>query len=270
MPIDTSGTEEDEDQSAQDEIDAQKTRIASPQQSRAENFDARGKTTYKKGKQVQASAPSYQTVGATKAQWMTMTPTERAKWGQHLLAMGIITAAQATDPSTLAKYWSAYAEEAGASFAAGNKKASPYSVSLADGEVIKLLGGVDGGTGGSGGIPDGDQTTTSTSFDITNPAEAASKIQDVFRAAFGREAAPGELSQLAASLQEAEYANPVNTDQVTTYAGGNAVAQKTTSTGGLDSTYYLTQKAKSAPEYGAYQAATTYANELFKAIASPV
>ncbi|MEW1959771.1 hypothetical protein [Kineococcus sp. NPDC059986] len=282
------GDDEDSDLTAQQKIDAQELRTASPQQDRAETteqarngkYGGKGKDGKIHGmKQVKDAqgnvisqgnvVVSKTSVGQTKADWIRMTPEQRAAWGQHLVKLGIITAAQAVDPTTLAKYWSAYAEEAGAAYQAGDKRASPYSVSMADGKLISLLGGPDV-AGGAGGIPDGDQKTSSQSFDITNPTEAASKIQDVFRAAFGREAAPGELSKLAASLQEAEYANPVTTNQVTTYKDGRAVNQKTTSTGGLDGNYYLTQKAKASPEYGAYQAATTYANELFKAIASPV
>lgn len=92
-----------------------------------------------------------------------------------------------------------------------------------------------GGTGGAGGAG----TTKRTS--ISAATEAASAIQTVFKQVLGRDATSKEVSSITKQLNAAEKKNPVKT---TTDSAGNI-----TYTGGIDATQFLTEIAKSLPEY---------------------
>jgi hypothetical protein len=273
VPIDLTGTEDDTDdtetaltakeKAAARPLVGKTTGTTSPQQNRAEQARINGR----KVKPAPTKVVSMTTVAQQQAEWIKKSPAEKAEWAQHLVDLGILSADQARDASTVAQSWTNYVESAADAYAAG-LKISPWQAAEQDGDLIKAMGGPALGAGA--GHPDGDVTQTGKTFDITNPTEARSKINTVFQQAFGRDAAPGELAALASSLQEAEFDSPVNTMQTDTYKGGAIVNSTAMKTGGMDSTQYLMEKAQKRPEYGAYQAATTYFNALIDAIGNPV
>lgn len=114
------------------------------------------------------------------------------------------------------------------------------------------------------------KTTSQTAVDLTDPQTAAALTTKVFQDLLGRDPMPGELGAYAAALNSAEQAAPVTTTTTTQYdSQGNPIHQDVTKAGGLTAegeAQMLEQKAKGTKEYGATQAATTYANALQAAI----
>lgn len=98
------------------------------------------------------------------------------------------------------------------------------------------------GVGGAGGGVGG--TTKRTS--ISAPTEAAGAIQTVFKQVLGRDATKKEISSITKQLNDAEKKNPVKT---VTDSKGNI-----TYTGGIDATQFLTEIAKTLPEYSTKKA----------------
>jgi hypothetical protein len=124
--------------------------------------------------------------------------------------------------------------------------------------------------GGAGGGPHPTtQTNTSKSFNIPTVEDAHAATRQLFQALMGRDPDHGELDRYASMMTSYAQKHPTVTKQTqTTDIHGNTTSSSTSSggysQGGI--TDMLSQKAKADPEYGAYQAATTYTNALIGAL----
>lgn len=114
------------------------------------------------------------------------------------------------------------------------------------------------------------KTTTDTKVDFTDPATARALTSSIFQQLVGRDPGAGELGQFAAALQQAEQSAPVTTSTTSEFNSlGEVVSQSSKSSGGLTAAgreQLMKEKLQQTKEYGAFQAATTYANATKRAI----
>lgn len=111
------------------------------------------------------------------------------------------------------------------------------------------------------------KTTTDTRVDLTDPRTAQAIATQVFQRAMGRNPKQGELERFAAALAKAEKANPITSVVTTEFdtTTGEAIGQNTVTSGGMTAEARAMigeNQAKKDPEYGAFQAATTYQGAL--------
>ncbi|MET9385310.1 hypothetical protein ABZY09_30620 [Streptomyces sp. NPDC002928] len=104
-----------------------------------------------------------------------------------------------------------------------------------------------------------------TRVDLTDPDTARAISTKLFQDLMGRDPGEGELSAYADALHSAEQNSPVVSSTTTQYdlTTGQPIGSSTTQSGGVTSdgkAYIQEQQVKKSPEYGAYQAATTYQN----------
>lgn len=213
------------------------------------------------------------TVSQAKQQFYNMSEADRKKWAQHLLSLGLITEAQSRDFYTLQKWWEQLVTDAAGVYNNGSgKRLDPWATArLVAGDADAIAARQ---AEGRAAMPfTGTKSQTSTSVDLTDPTTAKALINDVLAQALGRAATPDELTAFTAVLNEAERKNPTQTVTSTTYQNGDAVSSSSTSSGGLTGAarqQLLMDQAQESPDFGAYQAATTYYGALLQAIRSPV
>lgn len=196
--------------------------------------------------------------------WYQMSDEERSAIGMRLYRAGILKSA--TDYDGAFSAWKYAVQEAGNFYTAsgGTKKITPW-------QFLSILEGNAAGKAGGGGP----RTTTQTSRSVNLPsaADAEAAVKTIFQEAFGRDPNKGELSRYSSLLIGKAKANPsVSTTTQTVDANGNATSS-TTSSGGISAAglqQSLLDEAQRDPEYGAYQAATSYMSALMKSIAAPV
>lgn len=213
---------------------------------------------------------SFSTVGEMQNQWYAMDPQERISLARTMARFGLIS--NEDDYFNAQKVWYAAVEEAANYYNYGGRKISPY-------DAIGLFAGLDTGwrtKDGKNGLLAGGvskartETFTDSKVKMLGPTEAKALITDVFKSELGRAPSAGELSRYTSSLAGAAKKNPVQQTQTVRYdATGRAVDRQTTESGGVDFQQVSQDKAQADPEYGAYQAATTYMNALLSAIGSP-
>lgn len=115
------------------------------------------------------------------------------------------------------------------------------------------------------------ETTYQKSIDLTDPTTAKAIATSVYQQLMHRDPGNGELGSFGDALRQAEQNAPVVTNTTTEYDmnTGEAIGTSSQTTGGLSSEgkqYLAEQKIKKSKEYGAVQAATTYANALENAV----
>lgn len=120
-------------------------------------------------------------------------------------------------------------------------------------------------------LGDGRAQQTDTRVDLTDPRTAQTIAMRAFQQAMGRNPNQGELTTFAAALAKAEKSNPISATTTTQYnmETGQVISQDSTTSGGLTAEARAMMgenQAKKDPEYGAYQAATTYQNALMQAV----
>lgn len=111
------------------------------------------------------------------------------------------------------------------------------------------------------------KTTTNTQVDLTDPDTARAIATSLFQDMVGRDPRAGELKGFASALHAAEEASPVVQTTTTEFdtVTGEPVGADTVSEGGLTAegrALIGQNRIKKDPEYGAYQAATTYQGAL--------
>ena len=211
------------------------------------------------------------TVDEVKGQVLAWHGTsEFDRWGKRLLGLGLIDAGDETSVEILDAVWQD-AVDLSARFLAAGKKVTPWKAA----ELLSQGAGAGNGSryGSSGGAFTGNRSSTSRSVDLTDPATAKAITNDSLSQALGRAARPEELAQFLQVINSAERANPTVTSSNTRYDKGEAVSQSSTTSGGLTSagrSQMVTDRAQALPEYGAFQAASTYYNALVSALDSPV
>lgn len=179
-------------------------------------------------------------------------------WGDLLVEQGWVDEADSRDFDTLDGVWRMAAAKS-AEFQEWGRNLTPWDVVT----LMSPLAGSGGGRGGSGGGP---TTTVSTSVNLTDPDTARAIVNRALSAKLGRAANDEEVASFINVLNAAERAAPTTTTS-TRSADGSRVSS--TTTGGIAAPgreQLAIDEAMENPEYGAYQAASTYYNALISAL----
>lgn len=210
------------------------------------------------------------TLSEAKGEFYNWSESERRKWADHLIGLGLLAPEDAEDYGSLRDTWFDVVDET-ANFTTAGKELDPW-------DVASLIAGGEKGAAARKAARDkanftGTKTTTSKSVDLTDPATAKALVNDTLSRQLGRAATDEEVVEFTNVLNNAARANPSITTTATTYEGGEAVGQSSTTSGGVTAAgqqQMIQDEAMATPEYGAYQAAATYLPTLFQAIGSPV
>jgi len=211
------------------------------------------------------------TVDEAKGQVLAWHGTsEFDRWGKRLLGLGLIDPGDETSVEILDAVWQD-AVDLAARFLASGKKVTPWKAA----ELMAQSGTSGGGSryGSSGGTFTGTRSSTKPSVDLTDPETAKAITNDALSRALGRAARPEEAAQFLQVINSAEKSNPTLTTTNTRYDKGVEVGGSSIRSGGVTDagrTQMVTDQAQEMPEYGAYQAASTYFNAMVDALGSPV
>jgi hypothetical protein len=180
---------------------------------------------------------------------LTWDEGRQVELANKLIAAGMLT--ETYSFLDLRKAWETLCDYA-ADHAKAGQKLTPF-------DMIDLYGGDKNAS-----------EVVSRQVTISNPDQARGLLDSALSSQLGRRATQTELDDFQAQLNSAQRANP--TVDTTTYdASGHAT--QSVKTGGVDESNYTDKYARTgklSAEYAHYQAATTYANALFKAIGAPV
>ncbi|MFF4020000.1 hypothetical protein [Streptomyces sp. NPDC001843] len=183
-------------------------------------------------------------------------------------------------PLEAGKLWKKLVKEA-ALYGAAGKKVSPFDLMAS---YVQASGGANAWknmgvweintqtgerryTGPGTYLGNGKAQMVDTRVDLTDPDTAKAVATKLFQDLMGRDPGAGELTNFASALHSAEQNNPVVATTTTQYDmdTGQQLSSSTTSSGGVSAEgkqYIGEQQVKKKKEYGAFQAATTYANAL--------
>jgi len=187
-------------------------------------------------------------------EWYNFDEDKQAGLAQDMYRYGLLE--NAADYDQAFKIWSLACQHA-AGYAEHGKQVTPYM-------VLDLLGGQFGKGNGLGGGP---KTTTSTSrsTSVITDASAHNAVRAMFQEQMGRDPTKSELRRYSSMIISRSKAKPtVSTTTSTTTAAGNTTSDTVTKAGygAEDVEEDLRSRTENDPEYGAYQAATTYMNVL--------
>lgn len=110
---------------------------------------------------------------------------------------------------------------------------------------------------------------TSTSYDISTKEDAHAIFLTASQQLLGRDPTKAETKNFQSALNAMEKSNPTITTQTSKYVGQELQSQTSTTKGGVKEgarQVLATEDIKKDPEYGAYQAATTYFDALMQTI----
>lgn len=159
--------------------------------------------------------------------------------------------------SQLAGLWGAYVQQAASYYAAG-VRLSPWDI------MSKDMASREAAVAKPRTV-----TQTSKSFDLSTEGDAKAIFLTAAQQLLGRDPTKSETKKFQAALNAMEKANPTITTTTSNYLGSELQGQESTTTGGVKEgsrQVLAMEEAKKDPEYGAYQAATTYFDALMDAI----
>lgn len=166
------------------------------------------------------------------------------------VALTGIDVSRASDQD-MAKIWGSYSAQSAAYWMNGlGKPITPWDVIAMDRKNRETQG---------------PKTSTNTSYNLSGQGDAKYIAQQAARSLLGRDPTQSEINTLLNSLNAAERANPT-VSTTTTQVDGNS---STTTTGGVTDATRAMQaqdQFKNSNEYGAFQAATTYYNDMISVI----
>lgn len=191
---------------------------------------------------------------------LQMSMDEKRMLAQSLYKAGIIG-----DPNDFSKLYGVISDavKMAALSSSSSKQISPWD---AIGMMMEFNVGKDGTS--AGGKP---PRTTDSVVNIPSPSDAKSLITSIFQKGIGRDPTEDEVKKYTAMVVGVAKKNPTTSTTDHTYdASGSQTGTSTVNQGGPDYNQIVTDQMRTSPEYGAYQAATTYYNALQQAFASPV
>ncbi|MBK6874008.1 MAG: hypothetical protein IPG94_22310 [Kineosporiaceae bacterium] len=205
---------------------------------------------------------SYLPADVAKSKWYLMSQNERDSLAQRMQRAGLIS--DPRDYDAALKAWN-YAVEEASGFTTAGKDMTPW-------DFLDLVEASGSGNSRGSGTPK-KQTATSTRVNLPSKADAEAVVTQILQDALGRDPDKGELARYSSLLIGKAKANPEQTSTTTTYnADGSSSNSSTVTSGGYSSAAMqqdLLNQAKADPEYGSYQAATTYMNAVMSAIDAP-
>lgn len=226
--------------------------------------------TRETGPRPDSETPRQKTLSESVQEFYLWDEKERRKWGEWLVRLALIAPEDVNNYKVLEDAWKEIVQDAANLYAGGaGHKMDPWQTARfisgdeADRERRRKSFADEAPFTGT-------KTQVSSSVDLTDPTTAKAVINDVLSQMLGRAANPEELSQFTATLNAAERANPTKTTTTGTYQDGDLLSSSSVSSGGVDRGQVIQDRAMNLPDYGAFQASTTYADALFRAIQSPI
>lgn len=217
------------------------------------------------GKQVPKPVMDFETVtaGQLADQWFTMDGVDRNRYKDTFILMGLINPQRATDQD-YSQIWVSYVKQL-ASYAAANPNNKITIGDLLDADLKKKE---QQDPGLSELMRTGKRTTTRTSTNIQKSSnlDARALMDAAARSLLGRKATAEESAKLLSIVNQIEAENPeVTTSTQEEDMYGTVLSQNSTTTGGVSAgarEQVAREQAEANPEFGAYQAATTYMGSL--------
>lgn len=157
----------------------------------------------------------------------------------------------------IAQLWGAYSQQAAEYFARG-KKVTPWDVLAMDMQQREAYMNTPRSV-----------TQSSTSYDMSTREDAHGIFMTAAQQLLGRDPTKAEVASFQKALNAYEKANPTVTTQTTSYMGDTVTGQTSTTKGGVKEgarQLMAVEDVKADPEYGAYQAATTYFDAMMDMI----
>lgn len=208
-----------------------------------------GQGVYSAGQQAFSKVPLSQLA----SQWYTMDQASKDKFEAQLAMAGYKT--ETFSDADLGNLWASYAGQA-AAYNEQGRNLTLWDVLAMDAKNHQTAKPVT-------------TTHTDVSTNVSNYQDTHALFMSAAQSLLGRAPTAAETKSFQKTLNAYQQANPTKTTQTsTTDAMGNT--SSTTSTSGGTTQAGLTDLAQQAaqqnPDYGAYQAATTYFNALLGAI----
>lgn len=225
--------------------------------------------------QTQPRTPSWWSVDGATGQYFNWSQKQRDDFRAKGLLSGLLT--QGAGDLESYSLWQNLVNQA-ALYGAQGQQVGP----------LDILSGYVKGNSNGGWIKQGDfevnpvtgekryvgpkfKTTTQTNLNLSDPATARAIATKVFQDLLGRDPGQGEIGSYATALSQSEMQNPSNTTTTTQFdpTTGEATDASSVTTGGMSDdarALLASDEAKKKPEYGAYQAATTYMHALDQAV----
>lgn len=157
----------------------------------------------------------------------------------------------------VAQLWGAYAAQAGSYYAQG-KKLTPWDILSKDMQAREAYLNTPRSV-----------TQSSTAYDMSTREDAHGIFLQAAQSLLGRDPTKAEISAFQKALNAYEKANPTVTTTTTNYMGDTVTGQTQTTKGGVKEgarQLMAVEDVKADPEYGAYQAATTYFDAMMEMI----
>jgi hypothetical protein len=158
--------------------------------------------------------------------------------------------------SQLAGGWASYVAQAAQYWAVG-KRLTPWDILAKDRQ---------GREASAAAAPQPKTVTqTSSAIDLSTAEDARAIFTQSAQSLLGRDPTKNESKAFQAKLNAYERANPTVTTQTSHYLGQELQSSSSTSKGGVrpeSRGMMASDQQKADPEYGAYQASTTYMNAL--------
>jgi hypothetical protein len=159
--------------------------------------------------------------------------------------------------SQIAGLWADYSQQA-AAYYANKRKLTPWDVLALDMKQREAYMNTPRSV-----------TQTSKSYDMSSRGDAHAIFLTAAQQLVGRDPTKSEIASFQKALNAYEKANPTVTKTTTNYMGDDVTGQTSTTSGGVkDGTRQIMamEDVKADPEYGAYQAATTYFDAMMEMI----
>src|SRR5437899_344585 len=163
--------------------------------------------------------------------------------------------------SNLADLWGNYVKQAASYYGAGKTNISPWDILAKDRMQRESTQ--------AAAMTPRTVTQTQTAYDLSTRADAQAIFYQAAQQLLGRDPTKKEVSSFQTSLNAYEKANPTVATTTSSYKGSELQSQTTTTKGGVKEgtrQQMALEAAKADPEYGAYQAATTYMDALMQKI----
>lgn len=201
------------------------------------------------------------TAGELAAMWYSMSELDRTHYKDTFILMGLVNPQRATDMD-YSNIWTSYAQQ----LASYNKPQANWGTKLTIDDLIATdLKKKEQAEEKAAQQPK-TVTRTSTSTQLSTQQDAASLMDAAAKALLGRAATEDEAKKLLAAVNELEKANAQKTTVTQQLdAEGSVVSQTEETTGGVGAgarEQIAKEQTLQNPEYGAYQAATTYMGSL--------
>lgn len=178
----------------------------------------------------------------------------RAQVAKQMVEAGLLDPTQINDLGAIQAAWNDVVGQAASFYQAGNPRTPE--------EVIALINIQKKAKAAPVPTTTTENTTQAQDFATSAPTDIRKALTNML----GRAPTSDEMQSYQAGLNSAAQANPQQQQTVTHNDGKGNITRDITQSGGIDPTEVIGQMAQADPEYGAYQASTTYMDALRQAI----